>query len=263
MTLPPAIVGFRAAFVFLSRLPLGGHPYRDEDWHWAPAHFPAVGLVVGLLGAGILYLTAPLGSPVAATLCVLSTVLITGAFHEDGLADSADALGGAHGPKALLEILHDSRIGTYGASALVLGLLLRVLVLSELVSQSLFHALLSLPAIHALSRVAPVWLMAALRYAGGQGSKGAFISGGRGWPRAIVASAWGLLVLTGAWALGTPPLLLAAWGILLLVVSTWLGRTFVRRAGGYTGDFLGATEQVLEIALLLAALAGERLLSHS
>ena len=95
MAFPPQVRGARAAFVFFTRLPLGGFPYRDEDYAWAPAHAPLVGAVVGGLGASAFVLTAGAGTTVAALVAVAVTAMVTGGFHEDGLADTADALSGA------------------------------------------------------------------------------------------------------------------------------------------------------------------------
>ena len=119
--MPPQLRGIRAAFVFMTRLPLGGFPYRAADWRWANAYFPLVGMVVGALASATWLLCAPLGTWPAALAAVTASVLVTGAFHEDGLADSADALGGGIDERErVLEILKDSRLGTYGTTALVL-----------------------------------------------------------------------------------------------------------------------------------------------
>ena len=130
---PPAIRGARAAFVFLTRLPLGGYPCSDEAYAWAPAHGPLVGLVVGGLGATAAVLCLGAGAMPAVLVGLAVTMLVTGGFHEDGLADTADALGGAIFDRGkLLEILKDSRIGTYGALALVISVGLRAALLCEL-----------------------------------------------------------------------------------------------------------------------------------
>ena len=130
---PAPLRGLRAAFVFMTRVPLGGFPYRDADWRWASAHFPAVGLVVGAVAATVHTLLAPYGLGVAAVAAVVASIAVTGAFHEDGLADSADALvGGLEQKDRILEILKDSRLGTYGSTALILSILARVTLLTEL-----------------------------------------------------------------------------------------------------------------------------------
>ncbi len=252
---PPFLRGMRAAFVFLTRLPVGGFPYATADWRWAPAHFPFVGLVVGSLGAAVLWGAAPLGSFLAATLTVVALVLATGAFHEDGLADTADALGGAHGPKKIHEILKDSRIGTYGAVALALSLLLRVGALTELG----LAGVLPLVLIHAAARTGPVWLMALLPYVSGEGAKGSSVAKGGGLPQSLVASLWTLggFGICNAVGIGLP--LLVATAVATVVVTMLLASWFRARAGGITGDFLGATQQVTEVVLLLVCVAMTRL----
>jgi adenosylcobinamide-GDP ribazoletransferase len=247
---PAPLVSARAAFVFMTRIPLGGFPYRPSDWQWAPAHFPLVGLVVGFLAGIPLWLLLPLGPTVAAIFSLLVSVYVTGAFHEDGLADSADALGGSHGRDNLHEILKDSRIGTYGSCALILSVLLRVSLLGEIATEGRDQALAALTMIHGLSRVGPVWLMATLPYVAGPHAKGAAVAAGAVWPRAFVASGYGLFILSAGLVFGFSSSLLVAWLTGLLLVTWAARRTFKRAAGGYAGDFLGATEQILEIALL-------------
>jgi adenosylcobinamide-GDP ribazoletransferase len=234
---------------------VGGFPYSAADFAWAPAHFPFVGLVVGACGALVLWATTPLGALLASALAVTTTVWLTGAFHEDGLADTSDALGGAHGPKRILDILKDSRIGAYGAIALVLSLLLRVSVLCELGSR----AVLLLPLAHVLARTGPVWLMASLPYVSGPDAKGGSVARGGKWPQAMVATAWSAVLCALAYRAGWLSLReLALAAATCAVCALWLGRKFKRRAGGLTGDFLGALEQVTEICVLLALLALSR-----
>lgn len=260
MTLPPPLRALRAAFVFLTRLPVGGFPYSADDFRWTTAHFPFVGLVVGALGAGVLGLALPLGPELAALLALSVTVYCTGAFHEDGLADTLDALGGAHSKKKVLEILKDSRIGTYGGAGLVLSLTARFLALASLTKHSLLtpfgpvpSSLLLLPTVHALARVGPVFLMRFLPYASEEGAKGASVAEGGRTPQLVVASLWGLLVSGVGVRFGVPPLFYGAGGLLGAALLLHLGRRFRRAVGGFTGDFLGATEQFTEILLLLVA----------
>lgn len=255
MILPAPLIAIRAAFVFMTRLPVGGFPYPREAFSWAPAHFPLVGLVVGTLSAAALWLTQILGPWPSALSAITASIYVTGAFHEDGLADTSDALGGTHSRKKLHEILKDSRIGTYGACALALSLLLRASLIVELQRLSLHRCLLYLIAVHGLSRVAPVVLMAWLPYVAGEGAKGSAVAEGGTWSRAAFALAWGSMILTALALCGTPLLLLGAWTLALTLITLLSARAFFVRAGGYTGDFLGATEQILEIALLAVSVA--------
>ncbi len=251
----------RAAVIFLSRIPAGGFPYSDEEFRAAPGHFPFVGFLVGGSGAAVLALAPLFGPTLTASLALLTTVWITGAFHEDGLADSADALGGSHSRKNLHAILKDSRIGTYGASALVFSLLVRTLSLSQLIeflgvrwAEGLSAPLLFV-LVHVLSRVGPVGVMASLPYVAGEGAKGSSVARGGALPQFLVALSWAALALLGVGWRGLP---LVSAGLLVGVcafVSVLLGAWFKKRAGGFTGDFLGATEQITELSLLLTLVA--------
>lgn len=249
---PAPVRAARAAFVFLSRLPVGGFPYSADEWRWAAAHFPLVGVVIGAFGAGVYAAAHGLGSSVAAVLALTTTVLLTGAFHEDGLADTADAMGGAHGAKGVLEILKDSRVGSYGGTALVLTLLLRVSCLSQL---GVMQALPALVLSHTFARTGPVWLMTTLPYVSlGAQAKGSSVAAAST-PQAVVASIWALAcgaaiaALDGGWWAAVSAAALAVASV-NVVLRAW----FRARVGGFTGDFLGAAEQVGESAVLLCVL---------
>jgi len=243
----------RAATIFLTRVPVGGFPFSEDEWKWAPSCFPIVGLLIGILLAVLHGWLGPLGPWPAATLTVAAGLLITGAFHEDGLADSADALGGAtHAPERLLEILKDSRIGTYGASALILSLMVRVGLLVSLGAAAGAGLILA----HALARVGPVWLIARLPYVTDpQRARSSGVAQARD-PQARLASLVGAGVLAGAWVAGTISALAVAVLVAVVAGIAWAsGRFYVSRAGGITGDFLGATEQLGEIAVLVVLVA--------
>lgn len=247
------IRGVRAAFVFLTRLPVGGFPYERADFHWAAAHFPLVGAVLGCLSACVYVLAQPLGATAAALLALGTTALLTGAFHEDGLADTFDALGGSHNQARLFEILKDSRIGTYGAVALFVVLGLRVACLAALPASA---GAVALVLAHTLARVGPVFLVAGYDYVSPDGAaKGKGVSGA-GFTQALVASSWGLIVTGLAFGFGGVGTR-ASLSVLIapLTVCALLGVWFKRRAGGVTGDFLGAAEQLGEITVLIALVA--------
>ena len=158
---------FLLALQFFTRIPVTGRlaqwvGYSPAMLRASAAHFPAVGWVVGVIGAlalaGALALWPPL---VAAALCTVVTVLVTGAFHEDGLADLADGLGGASTRERALEIMKDSRIGAFGAIAVVLAMGLKFALLAALAAQGAFVACATLVAAHVLSRLAPLAVMRA------------------------------------------------------------------------------------------------------
>lgn len=247
------------ALQFLTRLPVPcwvGH--EPELMRRAARHFPLVGALIGAAAAGVA-LAAHLvwSAPVAAGLAVAFTVWLTAALHEDGLADTADALLGASGREKALAILKDSRIGTYGAAALGLVLLLRVVLAADLMVRGAWALTAGLIAANASGRALAVLMMCTLPYAGDEA-----LAKTRGVTRdrSAADTAWacfiGALMLMFATTLQPAPL--ATLGVsLVLLLTLFLGLRAVlqRRLAGYTGDTLGAAEQLGEVAVLLA-LAG-------
>lgn len=244
-----ALRGVRAAFTFLTIIRVGGFPYSDGAWRWSAAWFPFVGAFLGLVAAGVFAVLRPAGLFVAAVSAVGITIVLTGAFHEDGLADTADALGGAYDRERLFVILKDSRVGTYGALALILSVGLRAASLVSLDAAAPLALILA----HTLARTSPVWLMAALPYV---------TSSDASRSRPVVRTSYLQAIVGTTMSIGLLAFLLydrsiswetMAWiiGLLVLVflLAAW---TFIRRAGGITGDFLGATEQCNEAAVLVA-----------
>jgi adenosylcobinamide-GDP ribazoletransferase len=246
--LPAPLRGVRAAFAFLTRIPVGGFPYAAEDWAWSSAYFPLVGLTVGavcaVLRAGLAY---GLGDGLATGLLVIgASMLLTGAFHEDGLADTADALGGAMNREQLFTILKDSRIGSFGGAALVVSIGARAALVADLGPSCLW----ALPLAGCAARVGPVWLMRALPYATPAQAKSAVVARA-GLAQAVVATAWlAVAALASVFEGGLSPARLAAMVGVLAVVIASAGALFRARAGGVTGDLLGAAEQASEIAAL-------------
>jgi adenosylcobinamide-GDP ribazoletransferase len=246
--------GARAAFVFFSRLPVGGFPYRARDWHWAPAHLPLVGAVVGALSAAV-FLAARalgLGSLLCASLALGTSIWLTGALHEDGLADSADGLGGGNGdPERALAIMKDSRIGTYGAVALIVSLLWRAAALAELAASAWFVIVY----VHVSARLVPVWLLCTEVYLDRPDAKSHGLFQTR--PRhVLVALGWGAAASALGVALDWLPLSTAAAAALTaLALAPLLARYFRRRVGGITGDLLGAAEQIAELGAWMAVSA--------
>jgi adenosylcobinamide-GDP ribazoletransferase len=244
--------GARAALAFLTRIPCGRQPVSKSALQWAPAWFPMVGYGLGFLGSLVLLGIGRAGPWVAAVSTIAVLALITGAFHEDGLADTADALGGAFDREKIFVILKDSRIGSFGATALVLALLLRAAALAQLGPLAVGGLLLG----QTLSRTTPVWLMAALPYVTPAESSRSLDVTGKKLPQAIAASLSaaaiaGLLVVLKivAWR----PLLVSV--LLASAVTVVCGWRFYKRAGGITGDFLGATQQVTDVVILVGLAA--------
>lgn len=251
-----ALRGARAAFVFMTRVPVGGLPYKLEEWRWAPAWFPLVGLVLGAVCAGVWGLAAPLGPWVAAMTVLVVSILLTGAFHEDGFADTADALGGARDRAKIFVILKDSRIGAFGALALVTSIAFRLVLLARLGGGAAAPAALILA--HCLARLGPVWLMVALPYVTDARAKGREVArtgAAQGALATLLGAAAAGGVAAAGGAIGAIPALAAFSAT--AVATAFCGWRFHVRAGGVTGDFLGATEQVNEIVILFAVLAAQ------
>ena len=245
---------FLVALQFLTRLPVRLNRFEPAWLNDCVRHFPLVGALVGAVGAVVLVGALQFWPPaVAAALALTATVALTGGFHEDGLADTFDALGGVVSRDKALAIMKDSRIGSYGALALVLSLLLRAALMTLLATRQMPVAIAALLASHAFARAGAVGVMVSLPY-GGDAEQA------KAKPLALavaphnfgIALAWcGLLAAVLA-ALGIYlPRVLAA--VLAATAVAWLMRQWLRRRlGGYTGDGLGATEQLAEIAVLLA-----------
>ena len=270
---------FWLALQFLTRVPVPAWVGWQPEWMPASMrHFPLVGALVGLFGAALLALASAWWPPsVAVGLSMAATIWLTGGFHEDGWADTCDGLGGAVSREKALLIMKDSRLGTYGALGLILLLGLKATVLVELLTPGLheldsartsqIHQVLLLWTsmgliwAHALSRLVPVLLTRLLPYAGDVEHAKAkplalAVATPHVWATAantgVVAAAMGLFFVLDGWPLRT--LLTAlSWGLLgaalvLAFCLAWLKR----RLGGFTGDTLGASQQLAELAILLA-----------
>ncbi|MCY3648691.1 MAG: adenosylcobinamide-GDP ribazoletransferase [Acidimicrobiaceae bacterium] len=238
-------MSLRGAWAFLTRLPGGAHPETDRDLGRSVPWFPVVGAVVGALSGAVYWaLHGPLGASLAAVLAVAAGAVATGCFHEDGLADTADALGGTTRQRRLA-IMKDPRVGAFGVLALVLSTLVRVFAVSSLAATD---GLIALVVAHLLGRTMAVAVMGAAPAAAGTGLGHSYTAHR---PRAWTVAA---IVITSAAAasLGPPgavSLATAASGAVLVGLIAW------RAFGGVTGDVLGATEQVAEMAVLVSAAA--------
>jgi adenosylcobinamide-GDP ribazoletransferase len=243
----PAARGLRAAFVFLTRLQVGGFPYTEDEWRWSAAYFPFVGGVLGAVLGCIDQLLLPLGDLAAAIGAVGASLLLTGAFHEDGFADTCDALGGAPDREKILAILKDSRVGTYGACALVVSIVGRAALLARMGPAAPW----ALPLVGAVARVGPIWQMASLPYVTPQALARNRVVARARLAQACIATGWAValaaaLGLTGHLTGARIAAMFAATMIATLVTA-W---RYAKRLGGVTGDFLGATEQLCELVAL-------------
>jgi adenosylcobinamide-GDP ribazoletransferase len=236
------------AIQFLTRLPVPTLSAFQPAWISRSArYFPIAGQLVGLICA-IVWLAASAiwpGWP-AAVLALGAGVLVTGGFHEDGLADTADGLGGGQTRERRLAIMKDSRIGSFGALALTLALLLKLALLARLTPLA---GALALIVAHGGARAAAVVVMAALPYAGDpDAAKIKPAPEGVRWREAMAAlvlGLWPLLFLEGR---------RASLGLALAAVSSAVLALVARRLiNGVTGDVLGAIEQLAEAAFLMGA----------
>lgn len=227
----------------------------EADWlNQATRYFALVGALVGALGAALALAALQLWPPaVAAALAVAGTLWLSAALHEDGLADTCDALLGAAPRDQALAVMKDSRIGSYGAAALCLSLLLRVLLLAALLARDPLLAAAACVAAHCAGRSAAVALMALLPYAGDETQAKARLLARQ---QRRADTGWALLTGAAALALGglaaptASHAAAAAGGLVLLLLALRAGLR--RRLGGYTGDTLGAAEQLGEVVVLLA-----------
>ena len=253
---------FLLALQFFTRIPVTGRlaawvGYSPAMLNAASGHFPGVGWVVGAVGAAVLGLAgqrwgaSALGALLAALLCMAATAWLTGAFHEDGLADTGDGLGGGVTRERALAIMKDSRIGSYGTVTLVLVLLLKATLLALLVRQGAAGAAAAVLAAHVLSRLAPLLIMRRLPYVSEAAqAKSKPLADAVSAASLMVGVLWSLpsLVLLW-WMLGAVALAVAlgCWLVMLLAVL----RLLHRRLQGFTGDTLGAAQQLCEVALYL------------
>jgi len=238
------------AVQFLTRLPTPRLAGFETDWiSRAARYFPLVGQIVGATCAAVFLGAGQVWPPaLAALLAVAAGVLVTGGFHEDGLADTADGLGGGSDAARRLEIMKDSRVGTYGVLALGLVLAVKVAALAQL---SPWAGALALVAAHGGARAAAVVVMRLVPYVGHlEASK---------WkpaPANLSAGEVALALALGAWPmlLSAPTVALAGLGagVLAAAVPALAARRLI---GGYTGDVLGAVEQLFEAGFLLGAVA--------
>jgi len=231
-----------AAFQFLTRLPLNRLAYKPDALIRAAKFFPLIGLAVGAAAAGIYHLLSPhLPTAIVALLIVLFTTLVTGGLHEDGLADAADAFGGGWNRQQTLEIMKDSRIGSYGALAIAFSVASRVLLLTYIPSSIVARYVI---AAEVLCRWTILPLGAALPGARKNEDQGGRIAG----QVSFVSLAVGTLI-----ALGTVGYLLRiSMGkpvAAASVVTLLSGLYYKHRIGGITGDCFGATCQLTLIAV--------------
>ncbi len=258
MRLPPVLLRDEAASAllavqFLTRVPIPAVTFTGQRNRGAVKYYPLAGALVGLTAAAVWWLAQfVLPVTLAVLACMTASLLLTGGFHEDGLADTFDGRG-ATDPARVLEIMRDSRIGTYGVLALCMALLFKAAALTTL-SASVALCVCLLVMAHVLSRASSVLVIASSRYVREEGT---------GKPTAQGISAAGLAVTAGFsvlicaitwWAVGAEITLAALAGTALGHGASRL--LYEPRLGGYTGDCLGATQQISELGCYLGGCVG-------
>jgi adenosylcobinamide-GDP ribazoletransferase len=241
---------FRTSLFFFTRIPVGGHGEWNQEYvDKATSYLPVIGLLVGGFG-GLVFMGSAYLFPqtVAIVLSMVATVLLTGAFHEDGFCDVCDGFGGGYTKEQRLMIMKDSRSGAYAVIGAILLLLLK------------FSALTSLPATliplilitgHTISRTTIIWFVSLYTYARDDNqSKSKPLAKSLPVSRIIISTIAGFLTL-----------LLLPWqpaiaGLIISILTfvIW-SRYVVKRLGGYSGDCLGATQQLVEVTFYLAVTA--------
>ena len=244
------VFAFLGALRFFTRIPIPDSvPHSAEGLNHSARYFPAVGILVGLLSAiafGLSNLLYP--ESVCIIVAMATSVYLTGAFHEDGLSDMADGLGGGWDKIRILGIMKDSRIGNYGAITITFALLAKFVLLNAFSASWIPILLISG---HAFSRYCSVLIMAGMAYVREDAlSKSKPLATQLSRNALLVASAFGLLPLL------LLPLNASMTGALAgALITIWLGRKLQKWLGGYTGDCLGAAQQLSELAFYLGALA--------
>ncbi|HEY4306525.1 MAG TPA: adenosylcobinamide-GDP ribazoletransferase [Gemmatimonadaceae bacterium] len=247
-----------AAFTFMTRVPLGALASHDPaDLPASAVYFPLVGLFVGLVGAAVFGVASRVWpASIAVVMLMCATVLLTGAFHEDALADAFDGFGGGWSREQVLAIMKDSRVGSYALVGVTLTLALKFTALYALASpDARIGVVRALVAAHVLSRWSSLVLIRRYPYArpaadGERPSAGRPFIAGVTDTRLVVATLLMLIIVNLAigWTAVAPL-------IVSLLVTASAGWYFDRRIGGITGDALGAANQIVEVCVYLTLAA--------
>jgi adenosylcobinamide-GDP ribazoletransferase len=253
---------FFTALMFYTRIPCPKSIDHNPNYlNMASRYFPVIGWIVGAVSFGFFSLFNYLMTPeIAVIFSMIASILVTGAFHEDGFADVCDGFGGGWTKEKILVIMKDSAIGAYGAIGVVLLFLLKFKTLSDIVSHTAFLntksqilILLLFVSAHSLSRLAAISIVFTHEYSREDAtSKSKPIAQNYTWREVV-----------GAFFFGLIPILVLAyfqWNFLLVLVPVFLTRFFMARyfqkwIDGYTGDCLGATQQVCEVVFYISIIA--------
>ncbi|PWQ96648.1 adenosylcobinamide-GDP ribazoletransferase [Leucothrix pacifica] len=245
---------FFSGLSFYTRIPCPPSvAFSPESLNKSRKYLGLIGLLVGLFAATV-YVASALVLPVSVSvlLSMIATVYLTGAFHEDGFADSCDGFGGGWEKAQILSIMKDSRVGSYGVVGLILLLGMKFIVLQSLAERSMVLLVFALLCAHSVSRLLASWIMQKYQYVSSlETSKSAEVASVRLSKREMLYSiAPAATVIVIAWQLNFVLAVFVAWG-----VAYAMGAYFYRKIAGYTGDCLGAVQQVCEVVFYLVVLA--------
>jgi adenosylcobinamide-GDP ribazoletransferase len=245
---------FFIALQFFTRLPIPRWVGFEPHWlHHASRYFPLVGLVVGIFAAAVYWAAAQVLPPaVAVLLSTAAGIYLTGAFHEDGFADTCDGLGGGMTRERALEIMKDSRIGAYGAIGILLLLAVKCAALAHLPPLA---AIAALCIAHPLSRLMAASLIWRMEYARAEGKAKPMAQQMSGGEFAIAAACCVPAVLAPALSGWLDWRAIAIGSLGMALATLWFARKLQHRLGGYTGDGLGAVQQLTEATFYLCVLA--------
>ena len=240
---------FFTALQYFTRIPCPSHVYHNPNIMGKSLRYlPLVGWLVGSLSGAILVISNRfLTTPIASVAGIMLAIIITGAIHEDGLADTCDGFGGGWNKEQILKIMKDSRIGSFGGIGICFALLIKFTAISELASRNINKTAMIIICAHAVSRLAIIVLKHNLLYVSDP-------ENAKSSPFNIPFDTTGFVI---AMALGTLPLFLfqawIVWAIpaILVLIILLMKNYFKKWIGGYTGDCLGAVQQITEIFIYL------------
>ncbi len=244
---------FTIALQFMTRLPgLPNAGWTKEREQASVGFYPASGVVVGLIAALVYWLAVQMfAGPLACLLAVAAAVLVTGALHEDGLADVCDGIGGGQSRDKALAIMKDSHIGVYGTLGLILFIGAKIFALSSL---PVAVAIAGLLGAHAASRAAILGILATAEYARAEGGTASSVAAKPSRQNWIVCwTTLGLLVMASLSVLSPGAIAYAVFGSAAVILP--VRQLFMRKLDGYTGDCLGAVQQAGELGFYLGLAA--------
>lgn len=247
------LIYFFTAIMFFTRIPIPFKiPYSDEIMNKSQRYFPLIGYIVGGIGALNFYLFQLLFSiDIAIVLSICSTVLLTGAFHEDGFTDVCDSFGGGYGKEKIMTIMKDSRIGAYGVIGIILLLLLKFLALKEVANISVYFLIVTLINGHVTSRFHAGTMIYTHQYVRDTDQSKSKPLANKKLPyQSLLFS----LIITLL-----PYFLFGYWIFILAFFISYIGKIYLayyfkKHIGGYTGDCLGTVQQVCEVLFYLSTI---------